>query len=298
MKNSFQASSDRMTKFQSEFYRTETEAKSQRISKVVSGVHIPIEQGVTFRYRDELFKKIHRNRTYYLRLDYSVGYTDYIDLVFVHSIDLVKVNRPIELTIFDIETREEKTKQYYDFSFSDSYLEAFHVSGPSSSNLIESMLTDVTLDGFYKVKANEPIQIFRTIYLPRTQILFFLSIMMNTVNRNSLHQSELAGITDFYWLTRLQGLDPVFDFTLKICRALCDYVQLKKLATRCPNCGIFIKYKKNKKYCSPIVEGRDCGKSARNKRGYEKNKPKRQESSRNRVRLDTEFYKKHNVKPT
>ncbi|MDD3594017.1 MAG: hypothetical protein PHX18_05255 [Candidatus Gastranaerophilales bacterium] len=50
-----------------------------------------------------------------------------------------------------------------------------------------------------------------------------------------------------------------------------------KIFKVCENCGDIINYKNNKKYCSLVLEGKDCAKKASNKRFYakktKKNKP-------------------------
>ena len=48
----------------------------------------------------------------------------------------------------------------------------------------------------------------------------------------------------------------------------------KKVLSRCEHCGDYFRYQKNKKYCSALSEGKDCGKKARNKKYYKKYKDK------------------------
>lgn len=45
-----------------------------------------------------------------------------------------------------------------------------------------------------------------------------------------------------------------------------------KVVTRCAFCDEIIRYRESKKYCSPLAEGRDCGKKARSKKYYEQHK--------------------------
>jgi len=68
------------------------------------------------------------------------------------------------------------------------------------------------------------------------------------------------------------------------------------LLIKCSSCGEFIKYKKGKKYCSILVEGKDCGKKARNKRYYEKTGKKRLEKYRESTRALRKFYKEKGIK--
>ncbi|MHA1919158.1 MAG: hypothetical protein ACTSWX_05375 [Promethearchaeota archaeon] len=69
-----------------------------------------------------------------------------------------------------------------------------------------------------------------------------------------------------------------------------------KLLARCHFCNDYIKYKKGKKYCSLSIEGKDCGKKARNKRYYEKRGKKRLEKYRRSTRELREFYREKGIK--
>ena len=65
---------------------------------------------------------------------------------------------------------------------------------------------------------------------------------------------------------------------------------------QCQFCGRFIDYVKNKRFCSLNAEKRDCGKKARNKRHYQKNKEKIIPKA---IRTNHElraFYKEKNIK--
>ena len=78
-----------------DFKQAKLDGKSHRISKVINGIHIPIGQRAKFDDRKELFQQIHPDRPYYLRIDYSFGFEKLVDVVFIHTFDLVKVNKPL-----------------------------------------------------------------------------------------------------------------------------------------------------------------------------------------------------------
>lgn len=59
-------------------------------------------------------------------------------------------------------------------------------------------------------------------------------------------------------------------------------LSIKNGIARCEHCENIMKYAENKKYCSLKTDGRDCGKSARNKRTYKRSKLKKS-STNNRT---------------
>lgn len=69
-----------------------------------------------------------------------------------------------------------------------------------------------------------------------------------------------------------------------------------KILARCHFCNDYIKYKKGKKYCSLLIEGKDCGKKARNKRYYEKIGKKNLEKYRKSTKELREFYREKGIK--
>jgi len=69
--------------------------------------------------------------------------------------------------------------------------------------------------------------------------------------------------------------DITSDFLQSIFSSLVEDLLRNKVTSRCQLCNAFILYRKGKKYCSYIGEGKNCGKSARNKRQYERRKLKK-----------------------
>jgi len=69
-----------------------------------------------------------------------------------------------------------------------------------------------------------------------------------------------------------------------------------KLLAKCHFCNDYIKYKKGKKYCSLLIEGKDCGKKARNKRYYEQVGKKNLEKYRKNTKELREFYREKGIK--
>jgi len=66
--------------------------------------------------------------------------------------------------------------------------------------------------------------------------------------------------------------NPLVELVKKLFYSLIKTIEMRKKISECNYCGNIIKYVKGKKYCSYKSEGRDCGKSARNKRAYSKKK--------------------------
>lgn len=64
------------------------------------------------------------------------------------------------------------------------------------------------------------------------------------------------------------------NYALAVLQSVFQLAYKNKEATQCQFCGHYIDYVKNKRFCSLASEKRDCGKKARNKRHYERNKEK------------------------
>lgn len=62
--------------------------------------------------------------------------------------------------------------------------------------------------------------------------------------------------------------NPLVNLVKKLFFSLVKTIEARKKILVCKHCGNIIKYVKGKKYCSYKSEGRDCGKSARNRRAY------------------------------
>lgn len=67
----------------------------------------------------------------------------------------------------------------------------------------------------------------------------------------------------------------------------------EKTLSECGHCGAFFRYRKGKKYCSLLSEGRDCGKKARAKRDYQKHRDKRLEYYKREMKLTRELERKY-----
>jgi len=57
-------------------------------------------------------------------------------------------------------------------------------------------------------------------------------------------------------------------FLYRIYGSFAEELIKNKLFIRCLHCGLLAEYSQGKKYCSFLTDGKDCGKSARNKRYY------------------------------
>lgn len=191
------------------FDEAHRDGKIRRISKVINGIHIPIGHRAKFDYRDEIFQQIDPDRPYYIRLDYSFGIEKQDDVIFVHTIDLVRVSKRLELTIYNIESRTKKIRQTYDFSFSDSYVEAFQNCASGWQDSVEMILKEVTLGAIFRIILNEPIQIFRLIKLPKIPFDAFVQLMIDVAYRGSREYREFVVLTTCHTLTKFDGLDPI-----------------------------------------------------------------------------------------
>ena len=77
---------------------------------------------------------------------------------------------------------------------------------------------------------------------------------------------------------------------------LLSFLLKKKSLKLCPVCGRTFKYKERKIYCSPLTEGRDCGKKARNIRSYLHHRQERLRKSIKRMKELRKLYKERNIK--
>jgi len=70
----------------------------------------------------------------------------------------------------------------------------------------------------------------------------------------------------------------------------------KKIISRCAACGNAFVFDENKKYCSLLSEGKNCGKSARNKAYYQKYQDKVKVKKRQEMANWRKYLKEMNVK--
>ncbi|MBU0478764.1 hypothetical protein KKC91_09395 [bacterium] len=85
-------------------------------------------------------------------------------------------------------------------------------------------------------------------------------------------------------------------FLIKMLESFGDELISRQLLSKCAFCEDYFRYLKGKKYCSLRAEGKDCGKSARNKRYYKKNTAKILPKARKSTRELREFYKEKGIK--
>lgn len=62
--------------------------------------------------------------------------------------------------------------------------------------------------------------------------------------------------------------DIACDFICETFQSMLDDLQQRSLAGRCLHCRALFSYRRDKKYCSPVHEGKNCGKRARDRRYY------------------------------
>ena len=68
------------------------------------------------------------------------------------------------------------------------------------------------------------------------------------------------------------NFSPLTFFISELLNSLINTIYLEGRINKCQFCDDFIKYRKGKKFCSLISDGKDCGKTARNRRYYRKRK--------------------------
>lgn len=61
---------------------------------------------------------------------------------------------------------------------------------------------------------------------------------------------------------------PLKEFLHELGKSLFQKLAAMRMLRKCPVCGDYFIYRKGKKYCSPAVEKKTCGKTIRNKRAY------------------------------
>ena len=85
-------------------------------------------------------------------------------------------------------------------------------------------------------------------------------------------------------------------FLISFYESFSNKLRKNNLLIKCAFCNEYIKYKKGKKYCSILIEGKDCGKKARNKRYYERRGKERLKIYRESTRELREFYREKGIK--
>ena len=67
-----------------------------------------------------------------------------------------------------------------------------------------------------------------------------------------------------------ESQDPLVRFCFSFLDDMLEDLYLKRIISRCASCGNAFVFDKKKKYCSLLSEGKNCGKSARNKTYYQR----------------------------
>jgi len=82
------------------------------------------------------------------------------------------------------------------------------------------------------------------------------------IGKSGIHQlNQLLATKD-------ESGDPFKQFCFSFVTSMRNSLLSRKLIAQCPYCGDFMLARQDKKYCSYDVEGKDCGKKARNKAFY------------------------------
>lgn len=111
-------------------------------------------------------------------------------------------------------------------------------------------------------------------YIPKINCLF--DFQYNYSGDKISFREYIQSLIAFteYWEKRLNKSDEpaLRAYMQAVIDSFVDRLKLDGHCSRCEHCGRIIKLKSGKKYCSFREEGRDCGRSARNKRSYDRRK--------------------------
>ena len=101
-------------------------------------------------------------------------------------------------------------------------------------------------------------------------------------------------LNDFFSHVKIESA--LEDFLKDCYDGFAEELHNKGLLTRCGYCGSFMPFVKNKKYCSLLNEGRDCGKKARNQKYYSTRGKSRLPIYRRKTRALRKYYKEKGIK--
>ena len=101
-------------------------------------------------------------------------------------------------------------------------------------------------------------------------------------------------LNEFY--KQIKPISALERFLISFYESFSNKLRKDNLLIKCAFCNECIKYKKGKKYCSISIEGKDCGKKARNKRYYERRGKERLKIYRESTRELREFYREKGIK--
>ena len=116
-------------------------------------------------------------------------------------------------------------------------------------------------------------------------------------NQAKAYQNRLEDarklLNDFFSQVKIESA--LEDFLKDCYDGFTEELHKKSLLTRCGYCGFFIPFIKNKKYCSLLNEGRDCGKKARNQKYYSTRGKSRLPIYRKKTRELRKYYKEKGI---
>lgn len=90
--------------------------------------------------------------------------------------------------------------------------------------------------------------------------------------------------------------DPLVKFCFSFLDDMLEDMYQRKIIGRCALCGNAYIYDSRKKHCTLLSEGKNCGKSARNKTHYAKNREKLRLKKREEMAEWRKYLKQKNVK--
>lgn len=115
------------------------------------------------------------------------------------------------------------------------------------------------------------------------------------IENKSLSQKYIKKLNKFYTAIKDRSL-PFYDFCYKFFDDLMDELKDKRKITQCSFCGNIFPFHSTKKYCALQTEGKNCGKSARNKRFYIRHKKEILPKARKTTRELRAFYREKGIK--
>ena len=93
------------------------------------------------------------------------------------------------------------------------------------------------------------------------------------VNGGNIDNEYIKGLYAFVESVT-QSQDPLVKFCFSFIDDVLEDLYRKRIISRCERCGNAFIFDEKKKYCSLLSEGKDCGKSARNKTYYQRYRDK------------------------
>ncbi len=138
---------------------------------------------------------------------------------------------------------------------------------------VDSVLFDIDPLSFFKGIKNLLESNAQEILIPQTDYFDILNGMGKQGFEYNLNKAfSLVDLNKIREKINKFKTNPLVNLIKGIFYSLIEVLKINKKILECLNCGNLMKYKKGKKYCSYKFEGKDCGKSARNKRAYLKKK--------------------------